>query len=175
MSNEWNPYAPPTRAADSSAHLATSYRREGDSIVIPASGAVLPPRCVKCNAPGAQQLKRRLFWHPPGYYVLAALSPLIYVIVALIVRKKAEVSVFLCERHRTLRRTGILVGWLGSIACLGGMVVLIEREPLLGVLALLAFFGCVVVGALLARVVIPKRIDKEHAWVRVGRPFLESL
>lgn len=173
MSNALNPYAPP--AASGAPVAPQSYRRVGDTIIIPVVGASLPARCVRCNAPGTHQLSRRLFWHPPGWYFLILVSVLFYVIAALIVRKKAEFSLYLCDRHQARRRAGILIGWVGSLACLLGTFVFISRAPLISVILLLGFFVSMVAGLVLVNVVAARRIDKSQAWLRVGRPFLESF
>jgi hypothetical protein len=37
------------------------------------------------------------------------------------------------------------------------------------------FLVSVIVGIVMSQVVQPKRIDENFAWLRVGKPFLESL
>src|SRR4051794_27642362 len=101
-----NPYAPPSLEADSAradSGLLSGYtgalRREGDLLVIPVVGASFPKRCVVCNQPGVKRLQRKLFWHPPGYYLLILAGALIYVIAAMTVRKRASFEVSLCAAH----------------------------------------------------------------------------
>ena len=87
----------------------------------------MPDRCVKCKAPATGfRLKRQLHWHHPAIYILVLVSILIYVIVVLIVRKKAVLHVGLCETHRTQRKWTIAGCWLAA---------------LLGVVALVAGIG----------------------------------
>jgi hypothetical protein len=176
MNSDLNPYAPPAPGSESAGLGGPiALHREGDALVVPVLGAVLPKRCVRCNAPAEHRLKRRLFWHPPGWFLLILVSVLVYAIAALIVRKKAELYVHLCDRHHALRRIGIAVGWIGSIACVVGAFALIESAPGTAVLLFFLMFVPLVAGFMLVNVVTAKRIDKERAWLKVGRPFLDSL
>lgn len=176
-----NPYAPPSLQADAESAfgvpqgLFDGLRREGDLIVIPVRGAAFPDRCVMCNEPAVKRLKRRLFWHPQGYYALIFVGWVIYVIVAMIVRKRAEFEVGLCERHSARRRNGILIGWLGSALCLVAGIALAQSVPALAIAFGVGFFACVVAGAMMVRIVTAKRIDKQYAWLKFEKPFLDSI
>lgn len=177
-----NPYAAPSAEADGGGPtgglltgLGGDLRREGDLIVVPVTGAAFPPRCVVCNERTGTRLKRRLFWHPQGYYALIFIGWLIYVIVAMMVRKRADVEMGLCGKHLARRRNGILIGWLGSIACFVAAVALAGNYPLIAILCGLAFFACVIAGVIMVRVVTPKRIDQQFAWLKFARPFTDSI
>jgi hypothetical protein len=176
MNSDFNPYAPPAPGSESAnAGRSLTVHREGDAIVVPVSGAVLPKRCVRCNGAAEHRLKRRLYWHPPDYFLLILISVVIYVIVALIVRKKAELHVHLCDRHHSLRHVGMAVGWVGSLACVVAAFALIGSAPEAALLLFLLMFAPLIAGFVLVSVVTAKRIDKEWAWLKVGRPFLDSL
>jgi hypothetical protein len=143
--------------------------------VIPAQGASFPPRCVVCNAAAHKRLKRKLFWHAQGYYALICVGALIYVIVAMIVRKSAAFEVALCELHATRRRNGILLGWIGVPLLLGGGMVVMDQVPLLGPILMLSAFGVLITALLMVRNVTAARIQDGQAWLKVGRPFLDSI
>ena len=177
MNQPPNPYAPPRFESDLAvAHgLGQGPRREGDWVVIPVRGAVLPPRCVVCNAPAEKRLQRKLYWPPPGIYAMVCLGVLFYVIGALITRKSAEFEMGVCARHAARRRTGLLIAWIGGLAALVASFALADQAPALIVVGLLAFLAAVVTGALMAQLIRAKRIDKQSAWLKVGRPFLDSL
>ena len=177
-----NPYAPPSLQADGEPALGTSLgyggglRREGDLVVIPVAGAAFPPRCVMCNEPAVSRLKRRLFWHPQGYYALIFIGWLVYAIVAMIVRKSARFEVGLCQQHVERRRNGMLIGWIGSIACLIAAIASgVAEYPLLAVLFGLGCLGSIIAGAVMVRVVTAKRIDKQYAWLKFEKAFLDSI
>ena len=117
--NELNPYAPPAADVDSvRSESAHGFWREGDVLVM-ASGqsVVLPDRCIHCNQPaGGFKLKRTVYWHNPALYLLIVISALIYVIVALIVRKSVRLEVGLCQRHRSRRRLGLALLFVGLLS-----------------------------------------------------------
>jgi hypothetical protein len=182
MSTPQNPYAAPTAEADSDQVLrgnsAEGVYREGAFVVIPVYGASLPMRCVVCNAPAQVRLTRKLYWHHPGYYVLILLSALIYVVVAMVVRRRAHFELGLCDQHARRRRNGINIARLGALACLTGFIALFaasSNSTVAYLLLAIALIACVVIGAMRARVVTAHRIDKRYAWLRVGRPFLDSI
>ena len=173
-----NPYAPPRAETEFVAGFTGSdqvLRREGDLVVIPVLGASFPPRCVVCNEPGQHRLRRKLWWHPPGYYALICVGWVIYAIVAMIVRKSADFEIGLCNVHATRRRNAILLGWLGVPACIAGGVLLIDAAPALATMLLCLSFVLLVISLILVRLVSAARIQDGTAWIKVGRPFLDSL
>ena len=59
----------------------TGVWRDGDILVMHKE-AVLPDRCIKCNAPcNGYRLKRNLSWHRPAWFLLIFISLWIYLIV----------------------------------------------------------------------------------------------
>src|SRR5690242_5147889 len=55
-----------------------------NAVLVMTKQALLPNRCVKCNAPAEEQLKRKLTWHHPALYLLVFISILVYAIVAMV-------------------------------------------------------------------------------------------
>jgi hypothetical protein len=178
MDQQPNPYAAPRAETDLDPRLGgvgVALRREGDLLVVPTLGATFPPRCVICNQPAQRRLRRKLFWHPPGYYALICIGALIYVIAAMIVRKSAEFEVGLCDEHSARRRNGIIVGWLGAPLCFVAGIAVIDRVPILSVVLIVASLGLIVASLLMARIVVAARIQDNFAWIKVGKPFLDSI
>jgi hypothetical protein len=162
---------------------------DGRSLVM-AKNLIGPDRCVKCNAPAqGYRLHRRLSWHPAGLFLLIVFPGLIiYAIVALCVRKTAQVSVGLCPVHRAARRRNIAIAWFLSLLGLGLMIAVPAlladvRGPdayaykVMGVLGGVAVLLIgLIFGAAGAPVVSPRRIDDRYVYLRgAGRAFLESL
>ena len=155
---------------------AASAWRRGDAVVLSIGGA-FPARCVKCN--GAAQgnlVKRSLYWHAPWLYVLLV-SPIIYIIVSLIMRKVAKVEVPLCDEDRARWRKWIGISWLTGLAGLVILILGIANElwvlALVGVVALLTGL---VLGPVKATLVTAKKIDRDYVWVRgTGRDYRENL
>jgi hypothetical protein len=78
--------------------------------------SVLPPFCVKCGNPAADPWVKVTFsWHHPGYYFFL-ISPIIYVIVALIARKTLKVAIPLCQPHKAIRKNRL---WIAAVLLLG--------------------------------------------------------
>jgi len=138
----------------------------------------LPPRCVKCNAATAEQpLKRKLYWHPPAYYLLIFISLLVYVIVAIIVRKKGSVHVSLCSEHLRRRKYFMIGGWVGSFVALAiaftGMVLNTSWLTATGFILLPV---AIITGLVGARVTPAARIKDKTIWLRgASKEFLASL
>jgi hypothetical protein len=168
-----NPYAPPQSFGEAPGGRCS---RAGDKLVVPA-GAGLPERCIKCNEPAIMERPRTFTWHSPGWYLLILLTPLLYIIVGLIVRKKVTLAPGLCPAHRRRRS---LLNWTGfgmfmlGIACFYAAVQ-IEHEPL-GWAGALVLIAAVVTAVFAGRSLTPVRIDEGEARFRgAGEAFLDSL
>ena len=149
-----------------------------DRLLVMSQGAELPDRCVKCNAPAhGQRLRRKLYWHSPYIYLLILLNLLIYVIVAMIVRKRAQVEVGLCEPHRSQRRLAIGLGWLMGLGGLALFILsLVNNWGWFALLGFVLFITGLVWGAAKGPVISAKKIDPQFVWVKgVCRDYLATL
>lgn len=151
--------------------------RDGNTLVMDKR-ATLPDYCVKCGIPAnGSRLRKRLSWHHPALALLILVGVLIYVIVALIVRKSAVVEISLCEDHLRRHRTAAIVTWLVFLVGMGFIVLAIAKES--GGSALFGIF-LVFVSAILAmtwaKVVNVKKIDDYYVWLRgINESFLVML
>lgn len=151
--------------------------RDG-KFVLTADGASLPGRCVKCNVATDDRVKRKLYWHHPAYYLLLVTGVLVYVIVALCVRRKATVEVGFCERHRKRRLLDMLLGWIGFF---GGIVLMIagfgNEIPAAGMGGIVLIVGSIVYLIVRTNIVAPKRINEDGRVWLIGacREYLDSL
>lgn len=164
------PYFPPA------AHnLNTIWRNK--SILVMTKEALLPNRCIKCNAPADEQLKRKLTWHHPAVYLLIFASLLIYIVVALVVRKTATVNVGLCEEHSSLRRRNLLITWALGIGSVLSFVTAGMLEDMTFVLIGAGLiFGCAIFGTVTLRVVVPRKIDNYFVWLKgIDGHFLQQF
>jgi prepilin signal peptidase PulO-like enzyme (type II secretory pathway) len=120
---------------------------------------------------------RKVYWHQPWIYLLILLNVLIYLVVALIVRKRASIAPGLCPRHRKRTWIGITTGWIGVFLGIFLMILSAGTDQCLwGVLGALVFLGALVAGILLSRVVLAKRIDKDFVRLKgCGQAFLDSF
>jgi len=107
---------------------STSVFRRGKLLVVPRD-TTLPSWCVLCDKRAADATKKTEFsWHNPWIYVLL-LSPLIYVVVALIVRKTMKFQVPLCSEHRRRRSR---LSWAGGLCFLAAVPVAVALGYALG-------------------------------------------
>lgn len=155
--------------------------QDGKKMVV-LKGSPLPDLCFKCGAPPVKTLKKTLTWHHPLIYIAILPGLLVYVLIALCVRKTAKVGIPLCRDCNRSRNRKILFVWLGMLT---GMGVLIssfyfgETDPsLMGILATSG--ALITLGSLfwvaLAQTVVPKKIDKTHAWLaKSAHSVLERL
>jgi len=177
-----NPYAPTQaslKSADTPAGTGGLWR--DDDRLIVAHGATFPHRCVKCNEPSEQPHKmRKVYWHHPAVYLLLLGYAILYIIVALIVRRNAEVNPGLCQQHREKRTLWILIGWLGSFGAFAGVLIIAAvlkvQSPWIPLVAVVAFFTLAILGIVKSRLLYPARIDDRYARLKgCDESFLASL
>lgn len=176
------PYAIPASLATDQAVWS-----EG-SLLYVRNDARLPPRCVKCNAPVAKYLTKKMSWHTPILYLLIVFPGLlIYIVVALIVRKSANVMPGLCLEHSRNRRNGILTSWAIVVAGILMFVLaaLLGAEPayrnsdlptICVIAGVVLLIGAAVWGMIKTRVLVPKKITPGLAIYKGAHPeFLASI
>jgi hypothetical protein len=148
------------------------------SKMVVSKGAQLPDRCVKCNAPASgAKLKKTLSWHHPVIFILAFVALLIYLIVAMVVRKSIVLELGLCEEHKSKHRRNVLIAW--SLILLGvvGFVMAIMLEDINFLLAgFLLIIAGIIYFVVAVRIVWPTRIDDKFGWVKgVNKNYLDEL
>ena len=149
--------------------VAPTIARHGSKLVVPVplpgQWAVLPPLCVRCGAPaGPKAVKKAFYWHHPALYILL-LSPIIYVIVALIVRKTIRVQVPLCPAHAQRRSTAVTLAWALPLIGVADIFVLPRFNVDLGIAAFLAvilFLAGLVTWAVVSNPIRPTSIDNYY-------------
>lgn len=147
------------------------------AILVMSKDARLPDRCVKCNEPTHGRLKRNLTWHHPAIYILLLVAWLIYLIVALVVRKRATVELGLCDEHLQKRRRNVWITWgllLLGVFCFVLAIAAEDGNPAL--LGLLLILGGAIYGIATVRVTAPTRIDDRFVRLRgVNKDYLDLL
>jgi len=170
-----NPYAAPESSAlpEPSATITDARCwRDGNELLV-RPGVDLPRHCVKCGQPAEDYRLRRFYWHSPWLYLLLAVSIIIYLIVALCVRKQSSHRVGLCALHARKRRNYILLAWGSLLPLFGGFFLQDGGAIVIGVLVCLVmlFWGCIAM-----QVLRPKRINDGLAIYRgVSPEFLALL
>jgi len=146
--------------------------------LITSKAIILPDRCVKCNAPAnGYRLKRNLSWHDPLFYLIVLASPLIYVIVAMIVRKRARVDIGLCESHKQNRSIALFVAWFLFLAGVAAIVLAFASESgMIGLVGILLVIAAAIYGSLGPRMIYASKIDERFAWIKgVNREYLSQF
>lgn len=183
MSSE-NPYQPP-QATDP---ILKAYEADSDGIwrqgklLVMRKNAVLPDRCVKSNVPSNRKLKRKLNWHHPAIFLSILISLCVYIILAMILSKKATIHIGLSDKWFGKRSRAIMIGWgsvLASIAMIVGGIAMIEQSDAFGILiaaGVLVFLVGAIYGLVAARMVTPTKIDDTFVWLKgVNAEYLDQL
>ncbi|HKP14182.1 MAG TPA: hypothetical protein VJZ91_18820, partial [Blastocatellia bacterium] len=151
--------------------------RQKDRLVM-HKDAALPDRCIKCNRPAnGRVLTKRYAWHNPAWYLLIFAGLLIYLIVALVVRKQVTLRLPLCDEHFAKRRTAIWVSW-GLLALSVVLIILgaANNVPAVFLVGFLMIFVAAVYGALSANVIAIQKVDDQYVWLkRINKDYLAML
>jgi hypothetical protein len=185
-----NPYAPPRSEVQTPVEaplgqaLNAGVWRNSASLLVMQKGMRLPNRCLVCNGPAAVQFPKKMHWHHPGLYLLLFLGgPLIYVVGAMIARKKADVVLPFCTEHAEKRKKAAVLSTLliviGLVAMIGSCTQ-IEGDGTSFAVILLAGLVILVAGAIVssvgANLIIPKKIDDYYVWLgKVSGSYLSAL
>ena len=171
-----NPYAPPSAPRGGIGdHPADGVWRDGQ-IVVCSHNASFPDRCVKCNQPAAGYLlKRKLTWHPSGWYALILINILVYAIVASIIQKKTLLHVGLCETHRKRRvwlmGLGFALPLLAAVGCSAAM-----ENPNAIWIGMIGVISGIVLVIVSTSVLAAESIDERFARIRgAHQRFVASL
>ncbi len=145
--------------------------RSGDRlfIAVPPAGqtAQLPPICIKCGQPASGKPLVKVFsWHHPALYLVILAGVLIYVIVAMIVRKTIRVAVPLCPHHRQRRSLWVTLAWVLPLVGIADAFILSRFDFDPGWIALITIslvLAGLIIWAAVANPMRPRSIDAYRA------------
>lgn len=156
------------------------YRRGGEVVV--HRNANLPPVCVKCGnqyaaAADISYVRQKYRWHNPLVYI-AVISPLIYVILAIVLSHRAEAHIPLCQQHlgdrNSVGKYMLGVGVLAAIA-----VVFFFSAGHIGFAVLLAFgvsIGLCLAHEYLYKPLQASKIENDYVYLKgVGGDYLNQF
>lgn len=149
--------------------------RDGRHLIVPLQ-ADHAARCYRCGAPATSRVPRTLYWHHPAWYLLILAGVLIYALVALAIRRRADVVVGLCPRHAAARRRA---GWIGAGllgAAAGALALAFVGPAAMGLLMIPTTIGGLGVLMVRSNLVRVRRIESSHVWLANPAPaLLEGL
>lgn len=152
--------------------------RDGKLLVMHKT-AKLPYRCLKTNQAADLWLRRKFVWHAPWLYLLILFPGLLfYILIALIVQRRATIQIPLSREASWRRWRGIWTGWglvLGGIALIFAAIAFQDGRArdlpawfLIG--GLLSIVVGAIVGVITSSIVSASRIEKEFVWIQGGHP-----
>lgn len=188
MANE-NPYASPQADIAPEPFYANVPRTSqgmwaNGNILVMHKDAQLPNYCVKSGVPAVQRLTRKLSWHHPAIALSIFLGLLVYVILALVLTKRATIHVPLSDEWFARRRNAILTGWLVAFAGLASFVgafflpegIQEDLAPWCVMGGIVLMIGGWVYGAMRSRIVWPSKIDDQYVYLKgVNKSLLAEL
>jgi hypothetical protein len=142
--------------------------RRGSKLIIPApppsQAAILPPPCIRCGAPAdGKPVEKTLYWHHPAIYLAILAGVLIYVILAMVLRKGIRVRVPLCAHHAKRRSTAITLAWVLPLVGIADAFILPRFNVDGGLVALITtvlILTGIVIWAVVANPIRPSKIDQ---------------
>ena len=140
--------------------------QSGDAVVT-LHGGTLPARCVKCNAATTgKPITRTFYWHPPWVFI-SLLIPPIYIVLHLLLRRRATVSVPICEEHRQRRQKFIALRCLLTAIAIGAVIVAISyNSDVLPALVPFVLTAAFLIGESSVTLVSTKHIGTRYVWMR---------
>lgn len=152
--------------------------RDGKLLVMHKT-AKLSYRCLKTNQAADLWLRRKFVWHAPWLYLLILFPGLLfYILIALIVQRRATIQIPLSREASRRRWRGIWTGWglvLGGIALIFAAIAFQDGRArdfpawfLIG--GLLSIVVGAIVGVITSSIVSASRIEKEFVWIQGGHP-----
>lgn len=158
---------PPPPSAAAPAPQAPSIRVEAGGIVV-ENGAELPPVCLRTGATeNVVARKFQLSWMPPILLFTILFGPLIFIIVALVFRKRATVTGYLTESVRRDIGRWKLIATLTFFSFFGFMALggaLNNGWWMLGVPA--GIVASIVMYFVKVRTIYAEKISPTSVWIR---------
>jgi hypothetical protein len=184
-----NPYAAPKTAFPAAPQVPSALPpfaglwRQGGLLVM-HKRAPLPDICVKSNQPATRRITRNLQWHHPAIALTILLGLLVYVVLAIVLTKRATITVPLSEEWFARRRQRILIAWVVGLVSLGllfgGIALGVSTEHgeyfLLFVAGIFVGLGALIYGQYGAAMVRPTRMTDDYIWLKGVHPdYLNRL
>lgn len=134
--------------------------------LVACQSAVMADSCTKCGQPaGGERMRRKFYWHHPLIYLALLANVLIYVLVALCVRKAVTVELGFCGNCKRRRWLHIAVAWVLVLAGIAVGFAGLAQEALWGFAGVGLFLAGIIWGAVFGPPLRPHRIKDGYAWL----------
>ena len=183
-----NPYAAPAIPNAYAPQMPTGAPFQGlwrqGNVLVMHKLAPLPDICLKSNLPATQRLKRKLQWHHPAIGLTVLAGVLVYLILAMVLTKRATIQIGLTDEWMEIRRRRILYAWgmvlISILLIIAGVMFVDPADSVLPVVAMMAGGVLFLVGLLYGQyapaLVSPKRMTDDYIWLKGVHPdFLDRL
>ena len=185
--DETNPYAAPM--AETTLAASESWQglwRDKRDLVM-HKDAKLPNVCVKTGVQTTHAgVVRKLSWHSPWLALAILINLIVFVILALVLSKRATIEIPLSDEARARRKSNLMFCWLAGLASLAAMFgcifLLVNSQDVHPVfvggifVGLISMIVAVMIGQGVSRILRPTRITKTHIWLRgVHSNILDDL
>lgn len=158
----------------------------GKFIVVPATNARLPMRCVKTNQPVTEDdiHRKALYWCTPAIYFALLLNLIVVIILNYVLRKKVMVDIPLSKVGRRIVTRNIAIMWT---AILGGLFTFFvgvtsmdgpneDTLILLAPIGMLAFLAGLIFGNRKACALRVAKLKNGEAWLAgASKEYIASL
>jgi hypothetical protein len=142
--------------------------RRGSKLIVPVPSpgqvVILPPPCIRCGAAAdGKPVEKTLYWHHPAVYLAILAGLIIYVVLAVVLRKGIKVRVPLCAQHAKRRSTAITLAWVLPLVGIADAFILPQFNVDGGVVALITvvlILTGIVIWAVVANPIRPSKIDQ---------------
>ena len=178
--SELNPYVAPESAVSTLpplTHGEDQVWRRGKYLIF-RKGASLPERCIKTNVPvQGPGLRRKVTWHHPAVFLALLANVIVYVIIALCMRKTAKVELPVSKSANRKRQLAVAITSLGIVGSFAAFIYgMVKDIPELGSLGVLGLLGFAIYGVIFARFVVARKITDDFVWLTgVSREYLAEL
>jgi len=142
-------------------------------------------RSLRKKQPAGLRLRRKLSWFHPLIYLSLFLGLLIFVILAIVLQKRATIYMGLSQEWFRKRRRALPIGWMTALlglAVLVGSIVIISNSNNYnwtgwGIpLGIVAILGGAIYGSMASQMVSPVRITDDYVWLKGVHPdYLADL
>jgi hypothetical protein len=177
--------APATARPGARAPAASSGAFVRGNRIVVKDGAVLPDRCIKCNAPAAEGRRKKRFafnedTSGPGLKtaipLIGPLFRVFWLIGQISSRQHVTVSFCVCKKHQTQRLILTIVmaaGLIGGVALVGTAIS--QQNLALGLIGAVVFLAGAICGAGSKLLSVANGLNNAAEMTGAGKAFMDSL